>query len=119
MIINHSNYGTHYGPDIHANVGEINLLPSLTVPEQSLPLRVLLERYVRGGDVVVYPGVYSEDVPAGMENLTEIERIDAARDLKAAISRSQTRIRPEPQPEPEPEPQPEPQPEPKHEKEAQ
>ena len=101
MIINHANYAAVHGPNIPRSVGEVNTLPSQTIPDQTLPLKTLLERYVRGGDVAVFPGVYSEDVPPGLEDLTEIERIDASRELKAAlirhqIGRSLSKIEPEP-----------------------
>lgn len=61
--------------------------PSLTVPGQTLPLRQLVERYIRGGDVEVFSGFYDEgdDIPDNIERMSEIERLDYARDLKRSI----------------------------------
>lgn len=76
--------------------GEHNTQPSLTIPNQVLPLDEMLRRYVRGQDVQMFSPVYDEDLAPGYENLGELDRIDLARsmkdDLRQAVSRS-TRTR--------------------------
>jgi len=73
--------------------GEKFTLPSLTIPGQTLSLKELLEKYVRGQDVTVFEGVYNDDdIPDNLELMTEIERIDAARNLKDAIDVERERL---------------------------
>lgn len=71
--------------------GESNFLPSLTVPDMTLGLRDLLERYVRGEHVSTFQPVYSDDpdVPDNLETLSPMDRIDMSRDLKAGIAKFQ------------------------------
>jgi len=85
MITNWSNYPG-------AN-GEVFTLPSLTIPGQSLSLKTLLERYVKGGAVAVFPPVYSDDplIPDDLERMDEIERIEFARGIKTALHNARSR----------------------------
>ena len=62
--------------------------PSLTVPDMTLSLKELIERYVRTGQAEVFNGVYTgedTDIPDGFEYLTEQDRMDLARDLNYTI----------------------------------
>lgn len=68
--------------------GEVNGKPSLTIPDQALPIKEILARYVRGQDVVQFTPVYDEDLVPGIEGMTEIERTDLARQMKDDIQRS-------------------------------
>jgi len=68
--------------DHKTTVNERYTKPSLTIPGQTLSLQQLLERYVRGSNVERFNGVYTHEVPPGMENLTKIEKIEMARNLK-------------------------------------
>jgi len=63
---------------------EINSLPSNTVPDMSLSLRTLLDRYTRGGKVKTFEPVYADStsrIPVGMENMDKFERWDLSKQL--------------------------------------
>jgi len=64
-------------------------LPSKTVPSQVLPLRTLVERYMRGQSVETFGGTYSEDESfADLDRLDATERLDYLREqVKPAIER--------------------------------
>lgn len=74
---------------------------SVTVPDQVLPLRTIVERFVRGDDVQRFPAVYDEDsIPAGFEYLSKMEKIEMAKfiahgteDLTNRISQRGERIK--------------------------
>lgn len=70
------------GPDF-CRIGETFTLPSKAVPGMSLSIRELLDRYVHGHQVPQFEGVYDDEgnFPPGVEHLTEIERIDLAREM--------------------------------------
>lgn len=77
--------------------------PSVTVPGQTLPLKVLLERYVRGGDVQVFPGVYDDVLPDNIEKMDVFERLELASALKSVVKTKVVKgLKPEPIPLPEP-----------------
>lgn len=92
-IINWHNFAAHHAKDLECDFfkflggadafkfGERFFGPSLTIPDQSLPLKVLLERYTVGGEVELFPGVYSEDVPP-FEYMSTIERVEYLFDMK-------------------------------------
>nr|QJB19923.1 MAG: hypothetical protein [Microvirus sp.] len=68
--------------------GEINIKPSKTVPGQTLPLKVLVERYVRGQHVEVFNAEYVEDENLdGLERMDAVERLEFAQQLKQGINR--------------------------------
>lgn len=74
--------------------GETFKEPSLTVPGQTLSLRDLLDRYVRGGEVATFNPVYTgeeEDYP-DLERMSEMDRIDYANELKAYIEDERVKI---------------------------
>lgn len=102
-LVNWSNYRTTGNPS-----GEKNDKPSKTVPGMTLSLRELLDRYIKGGSVEVFNGVYDSTAPENIERLDPMERLDLARNLKGAIDDAQKRIsRPTPTPtKPEPAPSP-------------
>lgn len=57
--------------------GEVNNLPSLTVPDQTLSLRQLLERYTRGQGISIKRDVtYSEEDFTDLEKMDKFERAD-------------------------------------------
>lgn len=82
-----------------------SLHPSQTIPDQSLPLKDLLARYVRGEAISSQQPVFEEDFP-GVERLDFDDKIRLAEDIRAGIQvERQKRTRP-PQPAPPVQPQP-------------
>lgn len=70
-------------------------LPSLTIPDQTLSLKDLLSRYVRGADVPVFEPVFIDDdsgVPINLEKMTKQEKIDLARAAKADVQKMQAEL---------------------------
>ncbi|AXL15344.1 hypothetical protein [Microviridae sp.] len=65
--------------------------PSLTVPGQTLSLRELLERYVMGGQIEQFKGVYDgdSDLPDNLEQMDTFEKLDLARNLRESINNAQ------------------------------
>lgn len=61
--------------------------PSLTIPGQILPVRTVLDRFRRGQSVQSFTPVYNPDIPPGIEYLSKIERIEAAREQAATVAR--------------------------------
>jgi len=61
--------------------------PSVTVPGQVHSIKQILERFRRGQGVQSFPGVYNPEVPPGYETMDKIERIEAAREQAAKVSR--------------------------------
>lgn len=87
-IVNHMNYslGLH-NPAFEAINPD---LPSLTVPGMTLSLQQLLEKYVQGGDVAMFPPVYAGDViMPNIERMTVQDRLDLSRELAIAIKEDQ------------------------------
>ena len=89
--------------------------PSLTVPGMTMSLEELLKRYVRGDSVTTFTPVYvgDDDMP-DIASMTEMDKIDLARDLQSGIEivRNRKTQKPEPLPVPEPAPAPTPEPAP-------
>lgn len=57
---------------------------SITVPDQALSLRELLDRHQNGGQVVQYKPTYlgeNPDIPDGFEKMSKIERAEMAKGL--------------------------------------
>lgn len=76
--------------------------PSMTVPDQTLPLRTLIERYTRGQSVPVIQQDYNDDpMWDGVENLSKLELLDRAMEVGESIREFQ---KPKPKPEPAPAP---------------
>lgn len=73
--------------------GEVNRLPSLTVPDQTPSVREILNKYVNNGGVV--PGVpwfepvYNEHLPPGVENLDKLQKLDLASQIRANLHEAQ------------------------------
>jgi len=64
--------------------GEVNRLPSMTIPNQVLTMDELVKRYVRGDpNVTQFQPVYSDndDMP-NIETMDEMEKVALARALK-------------------------------------
>lgn len=59
--------------------------PSQTVPDMALPLKTLLERYVRGQDVATFKTEYETEEEAenfpDISKMDKLERIDALRNV--------------------------------------
>jgi len=100
-IVNHANYydrhvivSKHIDDDEevvmvhHPNdnplIGEVNILPSRTIPGMVTTLREMVEKYAQGGSVEVFKPVYTDDelIPDNWERWDEVERLDYARALR-------------------------------------
>lgn len=58
-------------------ISEKNDAPSLTVPDEALPLKTLLQRHTRGMDVTMFQGVYSMNNDDDFANiLPEFDKMD-------------------------------------------
>lgn len=67
--------------------GEVFTLPSKTVPNMTLSLKELLERYVRGQDVSIFEGSYDADdgdMP-DVSRMDQLEKLELARSIKQSI----------------------------------
>lgn len=94
-VVNQSNYGKlrdfdgDNKPIYFGNrTGEVNKLPSRTIPGMTLSLQELLRRYVKGDPVVLFEPVYLGDddtIPDNLELMDEIQRLEMSRDIKEAI----------------------------------
>lgn len=84
LLSNHQNYGTPgiTNPRAEDFTGRV----SQTDPSQHISLQSMLERYTRTGQISSFTGVYDEagDVPAGIEYMDTLERLDMARSIRAA-----------------------------------
>lgn len=75
--------------------------PSLTVPDMSIPLEVLVKRYTRGEQVTTFQPVYTDDPSFdNIEKMDPIERLEAAKHLKTSIQRHRDRAESAPVPVP-------------------
>lgn len=74
--------GAHMNP-----VGEVNNLPSKTIPGQTLGLAQLLERFARGENITTFQPVFSDDpdLPDGVENMSIFEKLDMSNAIKDGI----------------------------------
>lgn len=71
---------------------EVNNKPSLTVPDQSMPLKVMIERFVRGQSVEVFTPTYlgeDNDIPDTLERMDPMDRLDLSRQIKKGIKQFQ------------------------------
>lgn len=83
--------------------GETFTGPSLTIPDQSLSLKDLLERYVMGQSVETFQGHYNgedHDVPLGIERMDQLEKLDLARQVRQGIKEAQENLSRKPSPPP-------------------
>ncbi|WNK13245.1 MAG: hypothetical protein [Microvirus sp.] len=95
LIINHSNYPEYKQSGGVRSLGEIYKKPSKTVPDMALSLKDLLERYVRGEDVVTLQPVYTDDqgIPDGIENLSPIEKLALKGEIQDYVEEIRTNVR--------------------------
>lgn len=80
LLTNWSNYPATANPR-----GEVNLLPSATIPDMVEPIERLIERFVRDGSYKYQPVYTDSDIPDGVEYMDEQDRLQAAADLKVGI----------------------------------
>lgn len=73
-------------------ISESNTKPSMTVPDEALPLKTLLQRHTRGMDVTMFQGVYSMDndddlasIIPEFDKMDRIERLHFAAELRQII----------------------------------
>jgi len=79
---------------VYAPIGEQFTLPSLTVPDMSIPLPTLLKRYRRDGTEFL-EGVYTgddPDLPDNFEKMDKMQRIDFARENAARIAEGRAKL---------------------------
>lgn len=91
-IVNWANYSPE-------GIGEKYFSPSVTVPGQALSPQQILDRFVRkqGANVQVFEGVFSDDdtgiiIPDNLERMSEIEKVEFARGLKATVHEHRTNL---------------------------
>lgn len=68
---------------------------SLTVPDQSIPLRKLIDRHLNGGQVAMYRPEYlgpDTDIPDGFERMSSIERAQMLKSTAEFIADSRGRL---------------------------
>lgn len=68
--------------------GEVNNLPSLTVPDMTMTLEQLLQRYTRGEQVATFTPVFNgdDDFLPDVDRMTTMDKIDLLNDLKVGIN---------------------------------
>lgn len=71
---------------------ERSSLPSITVPDEGLSLRDLIDRHNRGGKVKTFTPVYDDHTPPGIENLNAIDREIMSRDVGDFIKTTRGRL---------------------------
>lgn len=88
--LNHANY--RYLAE--EKRGEINNLPSQTIPDQAMSIAQILDRFVKKQPIEALQGIYTEDdlIPADLERMDPIERTMHARNLKKAIADGQQKL---------------------------
>jgi len=62
---------------------------SITVPDQDIPLRTLLDRHLKGGQVTQYKPVYLDDdqtIPDGFERMSVIDKAAMAKGLSDFVT---------------------------------
>lgn len=68
-------------------IAEVNFGPSLTVPGQTLSLKQLLQRYVRGDSIATFQPMFSDDLDVpDYEYMDELDRLDMAHQLKNVVN---------------------------------
>lgn len=93
ILVNHFNYHAYGNPSAEKPVGA-----SLTVPNHTLGLKELLERYTMGGEVYTQEAIFDGDEPVpDLVRMDPMERLDLARSIKQSIKHHQERA-PEPHP---------------------
>lgn len=72
-----SKFKHHFNREDFPEKGEVNTLPSLTVPDQTMTMREIMERYARGLPIGE-PGAYVEDGEDDLDDLPDIRKLDLA-----------------------------------------
>lgn len=80
-IINYRNYN----PDDHKAF--ISERPSKTVPGQDMPIRELVDRYVRGQNVETFTPTYTDEIDPTYFKMDKQDSAMAARHIKRQIER--------------------------------
>jgi len=78
-----------------ASPGEKFTLPSMTVPDQTVDLREMLNRHLNGGAVKQYVPIYQPPdsiVPAQYELMSKVERSQLLKDTSDFIATTRGRI---------------------------
>lgn len=65
----------------------------MTIPGQVFSIRKVLDRYRRGQSVTTFSSGYEPHLPAGVENLDKIERIELARKMQSEVPRQRQVLR--------------------------
>lgn len=68
---------------------------SITVPDQDIPLRTLLDRHLKGGQVTQYKPVYLDDdqtIPDGFERMSIIDKAAMAKGLSDFVATTRGKI---------------------------
>lgn len=88
QVVNWTSY-TRYGNP----AGEVNNLPSKTVPGQTLSLKELLDRYVRTGvlEQTFTPEYSDDDDLPDVTRMNEMDRLDAAKQLRDFVIEGATK----------------------------
>jgi hypothetical protein len=72
--------------------GEVNTLPSMTIPDQTMSIRTIVDRYARGLPVTAFTPVYEgEDYIPDPKTLDLVERQELAEHLKAEVESIKSR----------------------------
>lgn len=87
MIFTQKSYKQH----LRNRVAERFTLPSQTVPDMAMTLQELVQRFVQGQHVETFHPHYDGDgdLPADIERLDALERLDLARNIRAGIAHHQ------------------------------
>lgn len=75
-----------YANGVSNGFGEVYVKPSLTVPDMSIPIKDLFDRYVRTNNALPSPGNFNDDLPPGIEHLDEMERAMMLEDVRGTIA---------------------------------
>jgi len=76
----------------YLTIGEVNTLPSCTIPDQALSIKEMLARYVRGQSVETFTPVYTDNefIPDNLERMDVFERAELAKQLKDATGNARS-----------------------------
>lgn len=90
-VVNHMQFAL----GLHNPIGEVNLIPSQTVPGMTLSLKDLLARYVRGEDVTTFTPVFTDDaaIPDDLERLDYLDRLSLSRVIREELNEYRSRPR--------------------------
>lgn len=85
MTVSHNRWKTHSNAQLFPDPGEINTMPSMTVPDQSMTIEELVYRYTHGldlggGRVPVYDSESEIEYPSNWDALDISEKHDWLRE---------------------------------------